>query len=856
MPRLRAAAQHLLADAEHRLLLRRSRDPAEQEGREIRPDRLPLDAAIVPGLLLLVARDLLAYDPPRVLAWRLLHDPRLAIPAWLTPQLPAEVDRDPVALVLGALAAALALAYLVACLNAARPVVRGALLGAGALALVVAPTLAFIAMGAATGRPYGQDGGVVQLPLAIDKILAGESPYGADYSASVLGRQARVSDFWSERGGNPILHHHAYLPGTHLLMLPFHLLGRAMGLFDPRFVTLLALALAAVLASRLVQTPERRLAAAAVVLLNPLVYWQQIFGANDVLIVALLLLAVTFAEAGRPISAAAALGLACATKQLAWPFAPFVLLHLSGAASWRDLAGPARRRLLIAIAVAAAVFAAVVLPVAALDFRAFWADIVVYNVGLQGGDNYPLGGTPGFGFANLLIYFGAVDGLRDHVSFAPFYLLLIPIGLLLAREQLRERTAATALLAGGTALLLSLYFSRVVHPNYLILAATLLPVAVLMRARVSADVVVVPLLLLAVAVEVAEGGVLQAVWSDAVAARLPGHLDGLWRALAPRAGPDLTQDPLGLLLSAIAAGLGILLLTAGVLGARARVRLAVVGVATIAVVIVPTMVVLRVAAAAGLSRAQHPWAVSLRPGAAARPAVEAWSTSFRRDPPARLESTPGWPVAGEPARRVLAILGVRDPRVVVLAVIPLAAALLIASTAAAHRPLALGLALLAPPLALGVVFGSGDLALLTALVAAWWLAARRQRLAAGLVVMVAVAAGLLAVAPPWPPIDRAPGVGLVNLALYFGITEGWAVAALLAVALVALALRAAPCGPGDRAGLAVIAAAVLALQWVAPGASPHDVGAPLALAALALMAAERSATATTETNGNGHGDGN
>ena len=84
-----------------------------------------------------------------------------------------------------------------------------------------------------------------------------------------------------------------------------------------------------------------------------------------------------------------------------------------------------------------------------------------------------------------------------------------------------------------------------------------------------------------------------------MAARLPAHLDGLWRALAPRAGPELTQDPLGLLLSAIAAGLGILLLTAGVLRAGARVRLAVVGVAVLAVVIVPTMVAMRVAAGVG-----------------------------------------------------------------------------------------------------------------------------------------------------------------------------------------------------------------------------------------------------------------
>src|SRR6185295_4579744 len=123
----------------------------------------------------------------------------------------------------------------------ARAGARFAVIAASAVALVAVPTLAFVAMGARSDRPYGQDGGVVQLPLALDKILAGQSPYGADYSDSVLGRQARTSSFWEPYGGNPILHHHAYLPGTHALFLPFYLLlGKGIGLFDPRFVTLLA----------------------------------------------------------------------------------------------------------------------------------------------------------------------------------------------------------------------------------------------------------------------------------------------------------------------------------------------------------------------------------------------------------------------------------------------------------------------------------------------------------------------------------------------------------------------------------------------------------------------------------------
>ncbi|HSD65589.1 MAG TPA: glycosyltransferase family 87 protein, partial [Vicinamibacteria bacterium] len=420
-----------------------------------------VDGAVVPGLLLLVARDLALHDPPRVLAWRLSHDPALAAAAaWLGPLLPAPsgaLDRDPVSLLLAATAALLALGYALLAASGARPSARAAVVALAAAALVVLPSVALVGMGAAGDRPYGQDGGVVQLPLAIDKILAGESPYGADYSSTVLARQARVSSFWDERGGNPILHHHAYLPGTHLVMLPFHLASRAaFGSFDPRGVTILFYALVVVLATRLPESVEARLAAAGIAALNPLVYWHQVFGANDLVFVAMVLGAVLLARAGRPVACGALLGLACATKQLAWPFAPFLLVAVSGARSFRDLGGaPAWRRVLPSLAAAGAVFLAVVLPVAALDFRAFWGDIVVYNVGLPGGDNYPLGGTPGFGFANFLIYAGRVASLKDYFPFSVFYLLLVPLGVLLARAQVLFPRVEWALVTGSAALLAS-----------------------------------------------------------------------------------------------------------------------------------------------------------------------------------------------------------------------------------------------------------------------------------------------------------------------------------------------------------------------------------------------------------------
>ncbi len=720
---------------------------------------------MIPALLLLLARDLLLYDPLRVLAWRLLHEPKLGqLPAWVRTLLPrpsGALDSDPVALLLGALAAGAALAYLLAALGGARPRLRALVLIVAALGLVVLPTGGFIALGAATDRPYGQDGGVVQLPLALDKILAGGSPYGADYSDSILGKQARVSAFWDQHGGNPILRHHAYLPGTHALMLPFYLLARqALGFFDTRLVTLPVWALAAFLASLLVQEPGRRLAAAALVLVNPLVYWHQIFGANDVVPLALLLAAAVLFRRGRSTWGGAALGFACATKQLAWPFAPFLLLSVSQASGLRDLFRIAALRRLARPGVALlVVLAALVVPIAARDFPAFWGDIVVYNVGLPGADNYPLGGTPGFGFANFLIDYGFVASLRDYFPFGIFYLLLIPLGFLLARRQLASRNPSSALALGSIALLASLYFSRVVHPNYLVLAAVLIPLAGLAGA-LAADLALVPLLLLAVAVETVEHEVFRLTWEQAAPA-----LSGVLGALAPRAGLELARDPLGLWLGAASAGLAVVYAAGGGLGAGPRTRRAFLLLAVLLAVLLPTSLMTlasRDAVRRGLPvHAQDPWVAEAMPRQEVR---EAWSSSFKREPPRVLAESParlsvGW---------LLGPAGFGDPRLLtVLAVLGLVAAGL---RLRGEAGLAVGGAcLLVPGAALGAAMGSPEVPALAALVLAWWLGRRGWS---------GMAAGVLGLAGAWIPMlwfplpflllsaeprrPRAQGLGLVG----------------------------------------------------------------------------------------------
>jgi len=858
---------------------------------------------IVPVLLLLVARDLLLHDPPRVLAWRLLHDESLAtLPGWLAfllPRTPAGFDSDPIAMLLAGFAAALAAVYLGLVVAGAAARTRLAVIVLGAFLLVVAPSAAFIGMGLATDRPYGQDGGVVQLPLALEKILAGQSPYGADYSDSVLGRQARSSAFWEPFGGNPILRHHAYLPGTHAVFMPFYLaFAKGLGLFDPRFVTLLAYGLVMLLVGRLVEEESHRLAALAVVAFNPLVYWHQIFGANDLVFVLFLLASVLAALGGKAVLAGVALGFACGTKQLAWPFAPFLLLYLSKASSWRDLT---RKETLAALwkpaAAAALTFVVVVAPVAALDPAAFYGDIVAYNVGLPGADNYPLGGTPGFGVANLLIYFGQVASLRDYFPFGVFYVLLVPLGLGLVGRQLREPSLGTALLHGGVALLASLYFSRVVHANYLVPLAVLLPLACLLRRRM-ADAAVVPLFLLTIAVLVVENAVFRPTWDQAVAAGYPKVVGPGFRWLLPHAGPSLTADPIGLLVAGVAAGLAVAYLVAAALDAREAVRAGIGVLAFLLVVVAPTVLMIDVSQRTGI-RGQDPWVVQVpadgeRLGRGQSPYREpmpttpegrqASSTSFRLEPPAVLApARPDVPPGGASLGAGLRLLGRPDPRWLTLTALTALIALLWWRGSAVGAATAVGMLVSMAPIAFGSVFGSRHI-LSAALVGAAFLAARGSALVTGLLAGTAAAvdplvlpilpfvgfevgeekhvrravlgagvAALLLVLPPLVlspagflgalvrPPATAMGLGLTDIALYIGLDGPWlgrgaqvALLAVLALATVALLGRRA----GVSGALAGSLVALLAIV-LAPGLSPEAVALPMTLGLVAALPTDR-----------------
>ena len=568
-------------------------------------------------------------------------------------------------------------------------------------------------------RPYGQDGGVVQLPLALRQDPRGEEPLRrADYSGTIFARQANVSSFWDELGGYPILRHHAYLPGTHLVMLPFHLAAPRCSGASTRVSSAPLLRMGHRARRPSSASAEGRVCAAGVAALNPLVYWHQIFGAND--------LGVRGPAPGRGALARESRPVACGPSW-ASPAPP---------SSWP---GPSRRSSSLALARAAPSATSPPqrrggaprarggggwcswpssLPVAALDFRAFWRDIVGLQRRAARRRQLPFGGTPGFGFANFLLYFGRVADLR---RLLPVLDLLRAPGaarLLLVRAQLRDGTGVGAG-PGTTALVASLYFSRVVHPNYLIRRRPSCPwpcwpgvAARTWRSRRSPS-----------GARGGDGGTapFRAAWEQAVAASLPARVGGLAAALAPKAGPIAHAGSAGAPVERHAAGLGVLYLAlavwrrspsppagghgggGGPRDRRARLVLAGIGSRT------------------GVVRAQDPAVVQAEADGGRLLALRSPYTpppeTLPRGRQAFSEKLPAGPAGGDLSIAAASsrgpsllaglarAIGVRDPRLVAVSALGVLAAVAAVDSRAAALA-ALALVLLVGPLALGPCSGS------------------------------------------------------------------------------------------------------------------------------------------------------
>lgn len=352
------------------------------------------------------------------------------------------------------------------------------------LLTIFAPSLKLTLLRQGSGpASYSHDGGVIQTEATIDYLLQGRNPYVEDYLKTPMAE-------WGIGEFRTALYHYPYLPWTFLFSAPFKLLSeQAIGWYDQRFVYLLLFAVLLLLAPGLTRTRSAKLLLVMLLGLNPLMGSDLIYGQNDSFVLAWLVVSLWLwgrgQRAGAPRrwvwGAAAAFGLACASKPTAWFLAPFYLLLLAGGepadlwrqpAAWLKRAGAASwPALLVVLLLVGPYF--LWNPAALIDDVWAWANgtsATAYQIW-------------GWGASNLLLATGQV---ADRFVYWPFWipqlLLSVPLLLALLWRQVRSNTLDRAL--WGYALFLTVFFfvSRFMNENYLGYILALLVLGALVEA--------------------------------------------------------------------------------------------------------------------------------------------------------------------------------------------------------------------------------------------------------------------------------------------------------------------------------------------------------------------------------------
>ncbi len=318
------------------------------------------------------------------------------------------------------------------------------------------------------GEPlrFAHDGGVIQTEESARFLLRGVNPYAADFSSTPLAGVAIPG----------ILRHNPYLPASFLLPAPLIALADAAGVpFDQRLVYLLLWAAGVWLAPLAFRHRGAGELAQTCFALNPLVVPFLVVGRNDAYVVAFLLFALVALARRHALAFFGSLALVCAIKQFAWLVAPFLLV-----CAWRTWPRPTLRRGLV---LGGALFAAMVLPFLVWGPADFVDDVYRFNAGLSR-DSYPLGGTPGFGFAMLAAVLRWAPDRAAYYSLTPYLLLTaLPLTALLLVRLVRRPAVAQAMLAAFLVSFWVYFFSRVFNNNYFGVLAFLLQMGALAAAE-------------------------------------------------------------------------------------------------------------------------------------------------------------------------------------------------------------------------------------------------------------------------------------------------------------------------------------------------------------------------------------
>jgi len=324
----------------------------------------------------------------------------------------------------------------------------------------------------------------MQVEEAIKFLLSGKNYYAQTYVHTPMVH-------WYSRPAMAVALYHTDRPPFGIVAsLPFYLLGKALfGFFDERMVYLPLLLLCAGLLLRLPLPREWRLVALVAVLLNPFFVPTLVYGQDDVLVLALLLLCGGALYKERLVWAALWLGLACATKHTAVFMMPPYLLYVAArhrSGGWRATLVATWREAWPAIVAPLCVCA----PFLLWDARAFLDG----NVGFLAGTiahSYPIRGVGTYGFGALILLGGAV---RSPNAYYPFTLweaaATAPLLALLARRLWCAPSVRTLFAAYALLLFAGYFFSRFFQDSGLAYAVSALVLGALLPR--TARVAIVP----------------------------------------------------------------------------------------------------------------------------------------------------------------------------------------------------------------------------------------------------------------------------------------------------------------------------------------------------------------------------
>lgn len=397
-------------------------------------------------------------------------------PAWSL-ELLAHPETDPISMMLIVAAVGLLLFYLAVDLFSDDPQagisyrVKLILIYSIIALLVIGKTLLLINLRHLRGPvSYAHDGGVIQTEITIAYFLQGLNPYVEDYVDTPMAE-------WGYAEYRTALYHYPYLPWTFVFSTPFYLISQAaLGWFDERIVYLIVFMLTLALVHNLVQRPQEKLIALAIIGLNPIAAISLIFGENDPFVFGWLVLALWLAqvkrlpEQWRHLLASAAFGLACASKPTAWFLAPFWLLYLLRD-KWGDRLAPPldtwRAHLITLLRrswTLVAVIVFIIGPWLVWNPGAMIDDVWRWSAGV-GSTGYQIWG---WGASNYVLGLGWVSNRFEYWPFIiPGFIVTAPLLLFLLRRQARFNTIPTMLYGYVVLLFAFFYVSRFLQPNYL-----------------------------------------------------------------------------------------------------------------------------------------------------------------------------------------------------------------------------------------------------------------------------------------------------------------------------------------------------------------------------------------------------